>query len=107
MLQNLAAEIINCYERARQAREKAERAINDEFKDEFLAAEGRWLALALSYERQHQLSRTIAELDRRRKAGTIVLTLREQGLSFDPDDVTPSPMTRCFIISAFRTAWTA
>ena len=48
MLQNLAAEIINCYERARQAREKAQRAINDEFRAEFLAEEGRWLALALS-----------------------------------------------------------
>ena len=87
MLQNLAAEIINCYERARQAREKADRAINREFKAEFLAAEGRWLALALSYERQHQLSRTIAEFDRRRKAGAITLTLREQGLAFDPDDI--------------------
>lgn len=48
MLQNLAAEIINCYERARQAREKAERATSLEFRAEFYAAEGRWLALALS-----------------------------------------------------------
>ncbi len=43
MLQNLAAEIINCYERARQARVKAEAAINEEFKADFLAAESRWL----------------------------------------------------------------
>jgi hypothetical protein len=46
MLQDLAAEIINCYERARQAGEKAERAINDNCKADFLAAEDRWLALA-------------------------------------------------------------
>ena len=39
MRQNLAAEIINCYERARQARQKAEVAINEEFKTDFLAAE--------------------------------------------------------------------
>jgi hypothetical protein len=60
MLQSLAAEIVHCYERARLAREKAERAINGEFRAEFHAAEGRWLAL-----RQHQLSRTIHEFDRR------------------------------------------
>jgi hypothetical protein len=87
MLQNLAAEIINCYERARQAHEKAERAINEDFKAEFLAAEGRWLALAVSYERQHQLSRTLDEFDRRRKAGAITRMLREQRHVFDPDDI--------------------
>jgi hypothetical protein len=65
MLQNLAAEIINCYERARQAREMAERAINDEFR---AAAERRWLALANSYGPQHRLSRSVAEFDRRRNA---------------------------------------
>jgi hypothetical protein len=87
MLQSLPAEIISCYERARRAREKADRAINDEFRAEFLAAEGRWLALALSYERQHQLSRTVAEFDRRRRARGITRTLREQRLAFDPEDV--------------------
>jgi hypothetical protein len=54
---------------------------------EFLAAEGRWLALAYSYEAQHRFSRRIAEFDRRSKAGAITLTLREQGISFDLDDV--------------------
>jgi hypothetical protein len=88
MLQNLAADIINCYERARQAREKADRAINNDFKADFLAAEDRWLALARSYELQHRLSRTAAELDRRRKAGPINRMLREQGVVFDPADVT-------------------
>jgi hypothetical protein len=84
---NLASEIINCYERARQAREKAVRTINDDFKADLLAAEGRWLALAFSYERQHQVSRTIAEFDRRRNASAVTLTLRQEGIAFDPDDV--------------------
>ena len=88
MLQNLAAEIINCYERARLAREEAERASNDDFKADFLAAEGRWLALAHSYELQHRLSRIVAEFDRRRKAGAITRMLREQGAAFGPVDVT-------------------
>jgi hypothetical protein len=43
----LAAEIVRCHERARQARQRAERAINDQLKADLLAAEGRWLALAL------------------------------------------------------------
>jgi hypothetical protein len=71
VLQNLAAEIINCYERARQARDKAERASDAKFKADLLAAERRWLALAESYERQHQLLRTIDELDRRRSKSSI------------------------------------
>jgi hypothetical protein len=87
MLQNLAAEIIKCYERARLAREKSERAINDAFRADFLAAESRWLALAHSYERQHQLSRSVAELARRRNAGAIPRMLQEQRRVFDPDDI--------------------
>jgi hypothetical protein len=87
MLQNLAAEIVQCYERARQAREKAERAINGEFKADFLAAEKRWMALAQSYERQHQLSRRIGEFARQRNAGAIVRMLREHGGAFDPDAI--------------------
>ena len=88
MLQNLAAEIINCYERARHACEKAERAINDNCKADFLAAEGRWLALAYSYEQQHRLSRTVAKFDRRRKAVAITRMVREQGVAFNSDDLT-------------------
>ena len=86
MLQNLDAEISDCYERARRAREKAELAINNEFKGDFLAAEGRWLALALSYELRAATS-AFVEFDRRRKVGSITLMLREQGLAFDPEAV--------------------
>ena len=52
MVQNLAAEVLKCYERARLAGERAERA-NDDFKADFLAAECRWLVLAQTYEHQH------------------------------------------------------
>ena len=87
MLQSLAAEVVYCYERARQAREKAERAPNDEFKTDFLEAESRWLSLAESYEQQHRLSRTVGELDRRRKAGAVTRMLRERRCAFDPEIV--------------------
>jgi hypothetical protein len=80
-----AAEIIHCYERARQAREKAELAINDELRADFLAAESRWLALAHSYERQQALPGAGAEFDRRRKATAITRMVREQGGTFGPD----------------------
>ena len=83
-LQNLDAEISDCYERARRARERAELAINNEFKGDFLAAEGRWLALALSYESR---ASAFVDFDRRRKVGSITLMLREQGLALDPEAV--------------------
>ena len=85
MLQNLA---INCYERARLARQKAVFAISDDFKADCLAAEGRWLTLAQSYEHQHRLSRTISGFDRRRRGGAVVRIPREHTVAFDPDDVT-------------------
>jgi hypothetical protein len=85
MLQNLTAEIMNCYERARQAREKAECAISAEFKAEFLAAESQWLALAESYDNQQRLSLAVTEFERRRKAGAINRMLRETGDVFEPE----------------------
>jgi hypothetical protein len=70
------------------AREKAERAINEEFKADFLAAESRRITFALSYEQHHRLSRTIAGFDRRRTANAITGMLRQQGVTFDLDDIT-------------------
>ena len=70
------------------AREKAERAINEEFKADLLPAESRRMAPALSCEQQHRLSRMIAKFDRRRKANAITGMLRQQGVTFDPDDIT-------------------
>jgi hypothetical protein len=73
---------------SRAAREKAEVAINEEFKADFLAAEGRWLSLACSYKGQHRVSRTIAEFDRRPRVGAINRMLQEHGGVFKPDDIT-------------------
>jgi hypothetical protein len=79
MLQNVAAEIIACYERARLACEKSEHAIDKEFKAELPAAEDNWLALTLGYARPHAPWRTVAAFDRRGKAGAITRMLRMQG----------------------------
>jgi hypothetical protein len=87
MRQTLASEVVYCYERARQAHELAGRALNDGFKAHFLAAEKRWMVLAQSYQRQHQLSRTIAKFARWRNDGAITRVLREHGGAFDPDTV--------------------
>jgi hypothetical protein len=83
LLQILAAEVIRCHERARQARQKADRATSDQIKTDLLAAEGRWLALALSYERQHRVART----DEHRNCA-ITLTLRERRMAMGLYDLT-------------------
>ena len=57
MLETISAEIIYCRERARLAREKADTATTAETKkNDHLAAEARWLALARGYEQQDRLS---------------------------------------------------
>jgi hypothetical protein len=56
MLQNVSAETVYCHERARQAREKADRATAAEARCDHLAAEARWLSMARSYELQRGLS---------------------------------------------------
>jgi hypothetical protein len=83
LLQTLAAEVIRCHERAQQARQKAERAVDDQLKADLLATEGRWLALALSYERQHRTTRT----DEHRNCA-ITQTLRERRMAMGLYDVT-------------------
>jgi hypothetical protein len=59
-------------------------AISAEYKAEFLAAERRWLALAESHAFQQRLSRTVAEFDRRRRAGPITRMLQGTGGAFEP-----------------------
>jgi hypothetical protein len=60
MLETISAEIIYCRERARLAREKAGTATTAQSKNDYLAAEARWLALARSYEQQDRLSKAIS-----------------------------------------------
>jgi PleD family two-component response regulator len=49
MLQNLSDKIRRCYERAVEARERADEALDPEAKADFLNMEKRWLQLARSY----------------------------------------------------------
>ncbi len=50
MLQNLSEEISLCYERAAEAKQRADRLLDPEAKADFLNMERRWLLLARSYE---------------------------------------------------------
>jgi hypothetical protein len=88
VLETLAAEITACCECARQAREKAEIAITDELRAEFLAAESRWLVLARSYEQHGRSSQTFAAQDCRGNDGAITRSLGAGAGAFDPADVT-------------------
>jgi hypothetical protein len=49
MLKQFSAKIRLCYERAADAKERADATNDPEIKAEFLAAERRWLTLARSY----------------------------------------------------------
>jgi hypothetical protein len=85
MQQNLAAHIVHCYERAQQAREKAKQATSALAKAGYLAAEGRWLALAQSSECQLPMSPTAGHPD----STSVVVSrmVRQSGVSFDDDVV--------------------
>jgi hypothetical protein len=87
MLQSVSAEMIYCRERARQAREKADAATVAEAKTDYLAAEGRWLALAHSYELQQRLSTMLHEHEPSNGTGSIARMAREGGRAFDPEVV--------------------
>jgi len=50
MLKKVADEIADCYRRAAEAREKAERFTDPDFKRDFLELESSWLFLARSLE---------------------------------------------------------
>jgi hypothetical protein len=65
MLEPISAEIIYSRERARFAREKADTAPATEAKNDYLAAEARWLALARSYALQNRLSKSLGENERK------------------------------------------
>jgi hypothetical protein len=64
MLETISIEIIYCRARARLAREKGDTARSAEAKNDYLAAEARWLVLARSYELQDRLSKTLGEHER-------------------------------------------
>jgi hypothetical protein len=84
MLETISAEIIYCRERARLARDKADAAVTAEAKNDDLAAEARWLALARSYELQHRLSKTLDE-DERKATSAVSRGVRERAYALDPE----------------------
>jgi hypothetical protein len=95
MLETISAEIIYCRERARLAREKADTATTAEAKNDCLAAEARWLALARSYEQQDRLSKALGG-NERKGASPVSRRAREKTYSLDPEVV-------AIVSSAFHT----
>jgi PAS domain S-box-containing protein len=67
VLQNLSDEIKLCYERAAEAKERADQALDPEAKADFLNIERRWLLLARSYEFGERLDDFTRENTRRAK----------------------------------------
>jgi PAS domain S-box-containing protein len=55
MLQNLSEQILLCYERAAEAKQRAEETGDPKVKAEFLNTERRWLLLARSYQLSERL----------------------------------------------------
>jgi hypothetical protein len=95
MLQHVSAEIMYCYERARQARKKADAATTADVKSSYLAAETGWLGLARSHELQQRLSRFVSEVASNQASAPIARMARERGRAFDPEVV-------AILSSAFR-----
>jgi ubiquitin len=84
MLETISAEIIYCRERARLAREKADTATTPEAKNDCLAAEARWLALARSYEQQDRLSKALGGNEPKEPVSR---SARERTYALDPEVV--------------------
>jgi hypothetical protein len=97
MLETISAEIIYCRERARLAREKADSAASAEAKNDYLAAEARWLALARSYEQQDRLSKALGG-NERAEASPVSRGARERTYALDPEVI-------AIVSSAFHTVF--
>jgi hypothetical protein len=96
MFETISAEIIYCGERARLAREKADTATTAEAKNDCLAAEARWLALARSYEQQDRLSKALGGNER--KGASPGWHARGRTYALDPEVI-------AIVSSAFHTVF--
>jgi hypothetical protein len=97
MQQNGAAHIVYCYERAQQARKKAEQATSAVIKAGYLAAQYRWLALAHNYKCQLPLS-SIA--DHPHSTSPVVSRMmRQSGVSLDDDVVALVTAAYCAVLN--------
>jgi hypothetical protein len=97
MLETISAEIIYCRERAHLAREKADTATTAEAKNDYLAAEARWFALARSYVPHDRLSKALAG-NEPKEAGPVSRGARERTYALDPEVV-------AVVSSTFHTAF--
>jgi hypothetical protein len=86
MLETISAQTVYCRERARLAREKADTATTAQSKNDYLAAEVRWLALARSYEQHDQLSKALGG-NERKGTSPVSWGARERTYSLDPEVV--------------------
>ena len=66
MLSGLSEVVADCYRRAAQCRERAERSGNDKDRAFYLEREQSWVRLALSYQFSERLDRTMDERENRR-----------------------------------------
>jgi hypothetical protein len=71
LLQNLSDEIRLCYERAAEAKERADQVLDPEAKADFLNMERRWLLLARSHEFGERLDDFTRENSRRGKLAPV------------------------------------
>jgi len=66
MLSGLSEVVADCYRRAAECRELADRSGNEKDRAFYLEREQSWVRLALSYQFSERLGRTIDELENRR-----------------------------------------
>jgi hypothetical protein len=67
MLEQFSDQVRQCYQRAVEARAKADATNDPALKADFLAAESRWLTLASSFVLSESLGDFATESERRRK----------------------------------------
>jgi PAS domain S-box-containing protein len=100
MLQNLTERIRLCYERAAEARQRAEETSDPKAKADFLDTERRWLLLGRSYQHSESLKDFIRAIPDRPPAAPTLAGVTEYPPSWQEDlqtviSNTPFMFTRC------------
>jgi PAS domain S-box-containing protein len=95
LLQNLSEEIRLCYERAAEAKERADQLLDPEAKADFLNMERRWLLLARSYEFGERLDDFTRENARqvKRAGATVSMSHRQAPVNILIVDDEPRNLT--------------
>jgi PAS domain S-box-containing protein len=100
MLQNLSERIRLCYERAAEARQRAEKTSDPKAKADFLNTERRWLLLGRSYQHGESLRDFIRAIPDRSTAAPTLVGVTECPHTWQEDlqtviSNTPFMLTRC------------